>query len=357
LSKLFQVHQIVGELGATGHGPVAVAGDGVDLAVVGEEAEWLGQRPFRQGVGGEALVEHADCGLQALIAQVWIEGGEVRRHHQAFINDGLVGKAADVVVGVGGIGHRRTTTRGEQLDRHVLVAQAFAGDEHLFDLRQALVGQAAKYAGVDRHFAPADKLQAGGQDLAVHVLASGFGFDRVLVEKHHAHGVLLGQVDRKLLFCDSAQELVGLLNQQATTVTGLAVGVDPTAVGHAGQGLDGRLQKGMTGLALHMGYQAETAVILEFIGLVQTCFHRHFLTRLPLISRQISFQFNRLPSTPNVRRLSGGKREVIVHTDTDAHKFSDEMSQIYVAFMKGLKRYAVLVKTFLILTATTQKLL
>ena len=78
-AELFQVHQIVGELGATGHGPVAVAGDGVDLAVVGEEAEWLGQRPFRQGVGGEALVEHADRGLQALIAQVRIEGGQVRR--------------------------------------------------------------------------------------------------------------------------------------------------------------------------------------------------------------------------------------------------------------------------------------
>src|SRR5471032_2272190 len=353
-AELFEVHQIVGELGATGHGPVAVAGDGVDLAVVGEEAEWLGQRPFRQGVGGEALVEHADCGLQALIAQVRIEGGQVRRHHQAFINDGLVGKAADVVVGVGGIGHGRATTRGEQLDRHVLVAQAVACDEHLFDLRQALQGQAAQYAGVDRHFAPADELQASGQDLAVHVLASSFGFYRVLVEEHHAHSVLLGQIGAEMFLGDCAQELVGLLNQQAATVTGLAVGVDPTAVGHAGQGLDGRLQKGMTGLALHMGYQAETAVILEFIGLVQTCFHRLFLTRLPLISRQISFQFNRLPSTPNVRRLSGGKREVIVHTDTNAHKFNDEMSQIYVAFMKGLKRYAVLVKTFLVLTATTQ---
>jgi hypothetical protein len=113
----------------------------------------------------------------------------------------------------------------------------------------------------------------------------------------------------------------------------------------------------MTGLALHMGYQAETAVILEFIGLVQTCFHRHFLTRLPLIEANFFFQFNHLPSTPNVRRLCGGKREVIVHTDTDAHKFDDEMSQIHVAFVKGLKRSAVLVKTFLILTATTQRLL
>jgi hypothetical protein len=105
-----------------------------------------------------------------------------------------------------------------------------------------------------------------------------------------------------------------------------------------------------------MGYQAETAVILEFIWLVQTCFHRHFLTRLPLIEA-ISFQFNQLPSTPNVRQLCGGKREVIVHTDTEAHKFDDEMSQIHVAFVKGLKRYAVLVKTFLILTAATQRLL
>ncbi|CAI8744160.1 hypothetical protein EMIT0P74_130095 [Pseudomonas sp. IT-P74] len=65
-----------------------------------------------------------------------------------------------------------------------------------------------------------------------------------------------------------------------------------------------------------------------------------------LLSRQISFQFNHLPSAPNVRQLCGGKREVIVHTDTEAHKFDDEMSQIYVAFVKGLKRSAVLVKTF-----------
>lgn len=101
----------------------------------------------------------------------------------------------------------------------------------------------------------------------------------------------------------------------------------------------------MTGFALHMGYQAETAVILEFIWLVQTCFHRHFLTRLPLIETNF---FSIQPVTIHAERTPAlrGKREVIVHTDTDAHKFGDEMSQIYVAFMKGLKRYAVLVKTF-----------
>src|SRR5471032_504112 len=61
-AKFFQIHQVIGELGATGLGPVAVAGDGVDLAVVGEEAEWLGQRPFRQGAGGTRRSTSAGAG-------------------------------------------------------------------------------------------------------------------------------------------------------------------------------------------------------------------------------------------------------------------------------------------------------
>jgi hypothetical protein len=281
----------------------------VDLAVVGEEAEWLGQRPFRQGVGRETLVEHADRGLQALVTQIRIEGGEVRRHHQALIDDGLVGKAADVVVGVGGVGHRRATTGTEQLDSKVLIAQTLAADEHLFDLWQALQGQTPEHTGIDRHFAPAHQLQAGGEDLAVHVFASGFGFHRVLVEEHHAHRILLGQLDAEVLRGDCAQEQVGLLHQQTATVAGLAVRVDPTAVGHAGQGLNGRFQQGMTGFALHMGYQAETTVILKFIWLVQTCFHRHFLTRLPLLEanffsiQPLAFRAER---TPALRGQKGG---------------------------------------------------
>ena len=279
-AELFQVRdQFVRELGATGLGPVAVTGDGVDLAVVGEEAERLRQRPLRQGVGGEALVEHADRGLQALVTEVRIEGGEVRRHHQALIDDGLVREAADVVVGVFGVGNRRAATGTEQLDGELLIAQAFTADEHLLDLRQALQGQATEDAGVDRHFAPANQFQAGSQDFAVHVFASGFGLGVVLVEEHHAHGVLLGQLAAEGFLGNGAQELIGLLHQQTATVTGLAVGVDTAAVGHAGQCLHGGLQKVVARFARHMGDQAKTTVVLEFFGMVQTCFHRHFLTR------------------------------------------------------------------------------
>lgn len=59
---------------------------------------------------------------------------------------------------------------------------------------------------------------------------------------------------------------------------------------------------------------------------------------------KFSFQFNRLPSTLNVRQLSGGKWEVIVHTDISAHKYNDDQSKFCVAFMKGLQADSVIVK-------------
>ncbi|MNF55808.1 hypothetical protein D3C84_372810 [compost metagenome] len=225
-------------------------------------------------------MEDADCGLQALVTQVRVELLQVGRHHQAFVDDGLVRQAADVVLDVPGVGHGGTATGAEELDRELLVAEAFATNEHLLDLRQALQGQAAEDAGVHRNLAPADQLQASFDDLAIHVLARHFGAGRILVEEDHADGVLDRQFNGEGLFGDRTQEQVRLLDQQTATVAGLAVGVDAAAVGHAGQGFDGGLQKMVARLALHMGDQAETAVILEFIRMVQTCFHRGTLTRV-----------------------------------------------------------------------------
>ncbi len=64
---------------------------------------------------------------------------------------------------------------------------------------------------------------------------------------------------------DGAQELVGLLDQQAAAVTGLAIGVDTPPVRHAGEGLYAGFQKPMARLALKVGNQPETAVVFEFV--------------------------------------------------------------------------------------------
>jgi hypothetical protein len=77
-------------------GPVAVALDGVDLAVVREQAEGLRQGPARHGVGREALVEHADRRAQALVGEVAVKARQVHGHDQALVGDHARRQAADI---------------------------------------------------------------------------------------------------------------------------------------------------------------------------------------------------------------------------------------------------------------------
>ena len=61
----------------SGPHPGHVAVEGVDLAVVAEEAERLGALPGGRGVGRVALVEHGEGDLEGGVGQVGIEGGEL----------------------------------------------------------------------------------------------------------------------------------------------------------------------------------------------------------------------------------------------------------------------------------------
>ena len=59
--------------------PVPVAADGVDLAVVRDVAERVGQRPGREGVGGEPGVHDRDRALVALVGEVGEERAAAAR--------------------------------------------------------------------------------------------------------------------------------------------------------------------------------------------------------------------------------------------------------------------------------------
>ncbi len=54
----------------TGQHGIGVALDGVDLAVVQDEAVGVGAHPAGVGVGGEAAVHHADGGFIILVLQI-----------------------------------------------------------------------------------------------------------------------------------------------------------------------------------------------------------------------------------------------------------------------------------------------
>jgi hypothetical protein len=69
--------------------PVDVALDGVDLTIVGQHPERLGQAPFGEGVGRIALVEDRHGGGEALVLQVGIELVDVLGQEHALVDQDL----------------------------------------------------------------------------------------------------------------------------------------------------------------------------------------------------------------------------------------------------------------------------
>ncbi len=148
-----------------GHGmaprahPVHVAAQGIDLAVVGDHAERVGQVPGREGVGGKALVHQGQRGDHALILQVMVEGVHLVGQQHTFINNGTAGQGGHVEalpagpVGIahgvfhqladheqlaleGLLGFATVTASHEQLAHHGLdllhaLAQAVVGGGHV----------------------------------------------------------------------------------------------------------------------------------------------------------------------------------------------------------------------------------
>ena len=224
-----------GELVAARLGPLAVAGNGVDLAVVGEVAERLRQRPARAGVGGETLVEHADGGLHADVGQIQIEARQIHRHAQSLVDGDQVGEADHIEVVVADA-LLDAAAHDIEAALEILVDPARGRvDKDLFNTGQGRLGDGTEYVGIDRHLAPADQTQGLSFQLLVDDVASGLGQDGIGVEKQHTDRVVAAQVP-SLLFGDSSEEAVGFLQQQAAAVAGLAIGGDTAAVLHASQG-------------------------------------------------------------------------------------------------------------------------
>ena len=73
---------------AAGIHPVDVAADGVDLAVVGQEAVRVRQFPGREGVSGEALVHHGQRRGRQVISQVVVETADLGRQQQPLVYHG-----------------------------------------------------------------------------------------------------------------------------------------------------------------------------------------------------------------------------------------------------------------------------
>ena len=184
--------------------PVLVAGDGVDLAVVGDPAERVGQRPRRERVGREPRVHDAQRAGQPIVLQVEVEGLELRRGQHALVDEGLTGKAWEVDGFAAGAVLARAL--GAELvlgalAHHVGAALQVhargAGDEHLPEGRHRVARQRAERRIVGGHVAPAQHLKALGLGDLLHGLAGRGGVLGRLRQECDAGGVaaLFGQLE------------------------------------------------------------------------------------------------------------------------------------------------------------------
>ena len=78
--------------------PSAVAANGVDLAVVGEQSERLCQRPRRECVGGESRMHQGQTARKVRVGQVGEVLSHLHRRQHALVDDAGVAQRADVEV-------------------------------------------------------------------------------------------------------------------------------------------------------------------------------------------------------------------------------------------------------------------
>ncbi len=151
---------------------MAIALDGIDLAVVGQQTEGLGQLPARQGIGREALVKDGGRGLETGVGQIRIELGQPLRHHHALVGEGLRRQAGDIEAVIAD-GRLDTTACQEQLAFELVFIQIIGlVDAQLLDGRTTGTRGLAQDAVVDRHLTPAgnshpESIEAGLDRLAL----------------------------------------------------------------------------------------------------------------------------------------------------------------------------------------------
>ena len=202
------LHDGAGDGLLAGQHGVRVALDGVDLAVVQDEAVGVGAHPTGVGVGRKTAVHHADGGFVVLVLQVEVEQAQVVDEEHTLVHDGAAGQAGHIGAVAGLFEHP-----ADDIELAVKVdALAHLGglfDEALPDGGHTVAGFLAHGVGVDGHLAPCEKLQpflAGDQLEQLHSLCPQM---LVLGEEEHAHAVfaLVAQGDVHLVG-DLGEELV-----------------------------------------------------------------------------------------------------------------------------------------------------
>ena len=151
--------------GLAGAHPVLVALDGVDLAVVGDVAVGVRERPRREGVGREPRVHEGERRLEALVAQVGEELPELRGGEHPLVDHRagrqrrqvhrcLAGCVDDVVLDA------LAGEEGASVQHDAGLVALGGGDHELAEGRHRCERRGTDHRGVGGHVTPSENVQA-----------------------------------------------------------------------------------------------------------------------------------------------------------------------------------------------------
>jgi len=259
--------------------PVEVALDGVDLAIVGDHAVGVRERPGRECIGGEALVHQRQgrdgpgVGQVAVVQphligqqQAFVDHGAHRdRGHEIFLSvrelhalDGVAGGLADdVEFALQRVGHHDVVPAADE----ELTDDGFAGAH----------GGRHFHVAVDGHVAPAEHDLAFVAHGALQFALTGQARRGLLGQEHHGHAVVVGLRQGDALGGHFlAVELIGDLDENPRAVAHQLIGADGAPVVQVFQDLQGLLDDGMALVPLDVGDETDAAGIVFLFGAVET---------------------------------------------------------------------------------------
>ena len=248
--------ELAGQHRLAGAHPVAVAPDGVDLAVVRHVPVRVSQWPGRERVGGEPGVHQRQRRAVPRVGQVRVEGPELRRGQHALVDDGPGGQAGEVHPGL--VLCPLAQAERHPLEFHAALAQG-ARDEQLEHVGQHGPRAVAAGGDVERDLAPAEDGQpfGGGQP------GQG-GSDQVPFGGEEGHAGRVGAGLGQLEVARGAEELVGDLGQDPGPVPGSRVAALGTPVLKVAQHPQGSGHYLMTAAAGQVRDETDAArVVLE----------------------------------------------------------------------------------------------
>ena len=247
--------------------PIDIAFDGVDLAVMGQHTERLGQVPSRKGVGRIALVIDREIGDETLIQQIGIKSGYLFGQEHALVDDRPAGQRADVEIGDLRGQHGLLDAPANDIEIALKIAFGVAarrGNHDLLDLWAGDIGFLADHRNVHRHLAPAVDGETVVEDFLLDDGSAALLRHQIGArQEHHADrhiGVLGDGVAGALdMF---AEKVLGNLQVDAGAVAGLAVSVHGAAVPDRLQRLDPGKHHFAPRLTVDGGDEADAAGVM-----------------------------------------------------------------------------------------------